>query len=109
MYCTSSTSAKVGVSNLRFQPKREYSTHSVTREALHAVPILPLEEVHDEAVVAHPVDLPLLLAGDLRGQLLELGLPFRRRLDVALLQDPVQILVQAIQQEAQELLRVVLL
>ena len=81
----------------------------MTREALHAVPILPLDEVDDEAVVAHPVDLPLLLAGDLRGQLLELGLPFRRRLDVALLQDPVQILVQAVQQEAQELLRVMLL
>ena len=83
--------------------------HFMTCEALHSVPILSLEEVDDEAVIAHAVDLPLLFARDLCRHLLELGFPFRRRLDVPLLQDPVQVLVQAVQQEAQELLRVVLL
>ncbi len=78
-------------------------------KALHSVPILSLEEVDDEAIVAHAVDLPLLFASDLCRQLLELRFPFRRRLDVPLLQNPVQVLVQAVQQEAKELLRVVLL
>ena len=91
-----------------FPPKRGYSTHSVTREALHAVPILPLEEVDDEAVVAHAVDLPLLLARNLRGHPLELRLALWRAFDLGLLQDPVQVLVQTVKQEAQELLRVVL-
>lgn len=81
----------------------------MARKALHSVPILSLEEVYDKAVIAHAVDLPLLFARDLRRQLLELGFTFRCGLDIPLLQDAVQVLVQAVQQETKELLRVVLL
>lgn len=80
----------------------------MTSETLHPVPVLPLEEVHDQAIVAHAVYLPLLLARDLRRQVLELGLALRSLRDLGLLQYSVQVLVQAIKQEAQELLRVVL-
>ena len=51
----------------------------MARQALETISELTLEEVDDEAVVAHPPDLPLLLARYLHGQLLELRFPLRRR------------------------------
>ena len=81
----------------------------MTREALHAVPVLALEDVDDERVVAHPVHLPLLLARDLRREPLELRLALRRRLDLGLRDHAVEVLVQAVEQEGEEFLRIVLL
>ena len=65
-------------------------------ETLHTVAVLSLEEVDDKAIVAHAVDLPLLLARDLRWQLLQFGFPFRCSLNLRLLQDTVQVLVQTV-------------
>ena len=68
----------------------------MTGQTFHPIPVLPLEEVHHEAIVAHAVDLPLLLARDLRWQLLQFGFPFRCSLNLRLLQDTVQVLVQTV-------------
>ena len=57
----------------------------MARQALETISELTLEEVDDEAVVAHPPDLPLLLARYLHGQLLELRFPLRRRVYLRLL------------------------
>ena len=65
-------------------------------EALHAVAVLSLEEVHNEAVVAHAVDLPLLFARELRRQPLKLGLSLGCRFNLGLLDDPVEVLVQPV-------------
>ena len=83
--------------------------HLVAREAFHAVAVLPLEDVDDERIVTHAVQLPLLLACDLRRQPLELRLALWRRLEFGLHDDTVEVLVQAVEQEAQELLRIMLL
>ena len=65
----------------------------MTRQTLHPIPILPLEEVHNQTIVSHAIDLPLLLARDLGRQPLELGLALGRPLDLRLLQDPVEVFV----------------
>ena len=51
----------------------------------------------------------LVERGQAAVEALELGLPLRGVLDLRLLQDAVQVLVQPVEEEAQELLRVVLL
>jgi hypothetical protein len=68
-----------------------------------------LEKIYDDAIVPLAIDLPLLLARDLLRKLLELLFPSRRHLMRRLVEDTVQVLVQPIQQEAQKLLRIVLL
>lgn len=84
-------------------------TNLVTSHTLHLIPKLALEEIHNQAVVPTLVGLPLLLACDLRWEPLELCFPLRCDLDLWLLQNSVQVLVQAIEQEAQELLGIVLI
>ena len=68
----------------------------MTSQALHPIPKLALEEVHDQTVVPTLVGLPLLLARNLQREPFKLCLPLRCGLDVWLLQNPVQILVQAV-------------
>lgn len=51
----------------------------MARQAFEAVPELALEEVYDEAVIAHPPNLPLLFARNLHRQLLELCFPLGSR------------------------------
>jgi hypothetical protein len=83
--------------------------HLMARQAFHPALVLALEKVDDETVVALLVDLPLLLAGDLGRQRVELGLARgRHRNRLGPDQDPVEIFMQAIEQEGEELLRVVL-
>ena len=76
----------------------------MTRETLHAVSILSLEDVDYKRVVAHTVQLPLLLAGNLGRETLELRLALRRRLELGLQDDTVQVFVEPVEEEAQELL-----
>jgi len=52
-----------------------------------------LEKVYDETVVPHAIDLPLLLARDLLGKLLELLFPSFSYLIRRLVEDTVQVLV----------------
>lgn len=87
---------------------RVAQTHLVTRQAFNTVAELALEVVDDEAVVAHLVKLPLLLARKLGRKRLELRLPLRVVLDGRLRQDAIQVLVEPVEQRAQKLLRVVL-
>jgi len=87
-----------------------HQSYLVTRQALEPVPVLPLEQVHDEAIIALLVDLPLGLRSHFRRQRLELGFPLRRHLDGRrFVLDPVEVFVQSIQDEREELLRVVLI
>lgn len=69
--------------------------------------ILPLEQIHDNTIVPEHIPVPALLR-----QLHELpvasALPVRF-LYIWLLDDPIQVLVQAVKEERNELLRVVLL
>ena len=76
----------------------------MTRETLHAVSILSLEDVDDKRVVTHTVQLPLLLAGNLGRETLEPRLALRRRLELGLQDDTVQVFVEPVEEEAQELL-----
>lgn len=85
-------------------------THLLASQAAHLISELALEALHDKAVVPHLVDLPFPLAHDLRRQRLQVVLAFRRHLDRRrLVHDVVAVLVQAVQEKAEELLRVVLL
>lgn len=81
----------------------------MTSHALHPVPKLALEEVHDQTIVSALVCFPLLLARDLQREPFELCLSLGCGLGLWLLQNPVQIFVQAIQEEAQEFLSVMLI
>ena len=65
----------------------------MTREALHTVPVLPLEDIHHQRVVPHAVQLPLLFTRDLRGEPLELCLAGWRRLELGLEDNTVEIFV----------------
>jgi hypothetical protein len=67
-----------------------------------------LEEVYDEAVIAHAVNRPLLFAGDLNWQALQFRLALRRGRVVRLLENTVQVLVQPSEQETQEFLTILL-
>ena len=70
----------------------------VACQTLQAAPVLTLEEVDNQTIVAHAVHLPLLLARNLGRKLLKLCLPFWRHLDVWLLEYPVEIFVQTVKQ-----------
>ena len=91
-----------------FDTTRRRVTHFVARQTLQPTPVLPLEEVHDKTIVPHAVQLPLLLARQLRRELLQLRFSLRRHLDVRLLQHTIEVLVQAIEKHAKKLLRIVL-
>jgi hypothetical protein len=47
-------------------------------KTLQSIPELTLEEVDNEAVVSHPINLPFLIAGNLLWQPLQLSLPLCR-------------------------------
>lgn len=72
------------------------ATRLVTSHALQPIPKLSLEKVHDDAIVAHAIDLPLLLARDLLRKFLELLFPSARHFIRRLVEDTVQVLVQPI-------------
>ena len=77
-----------------------HQSYLVTRQALKPIPVLPLEQVHDEAIIALLVDLPLGLRSHFRRQRLELGFSLRRHLDGRrFVLDPVEVFVQSIQDE----------
>ena len=81
----------------------------MTRQALHAIPVLPLEQVDNKTIVPLLVYLPLLFRRDGRRQRLERGFPFRCHLHWRRFRAyPIEVLVQAVQQEAEELLGIVL-
>lgn len=84
--------------------------HGMTRLALDPAPELALEVVDHDRVVSHQVGLPLAVGCDLHRQRVELGLALGRhgqgrRPDL----HPVQVLVQPVEEERQELLRVMLI
>ena len=81
----------------------------MARQTLQPIAELSLEIVDNEAVVPPAIDLPLLLAGDLLRQLLQFRFTLGRHLIDRLVQDAVEVLVKPIQQEYQELLRVMLI
>ena len=69
-------------------------TNLVTSETFEAIAVLALEQIHDEAIVPHLVDLPLLLRSDFWRERLECRLAFRCQLDrCRLVLDPIKILV----------------
>ena len=78
------------------------------REALQAVAELALEEVDDERVVARAVEVPFLLACELLREELELGFALGRARDGRFGEDAVEVFVQPVEEEVEELLRVVL-
>lgn len=65
----------------------------VARQTLEPIAELALEKIHYQAVVAHSIDLPLLVARDLLWQSLEFGFLLCRWLPCGLMQDTVEILV----------------
>ena len=84
--------------------------HLAARQTLHLVAELSLEALDDKAIVPAAVDVPLALAHDLLRERLEVVLPFGAHLDRRRFRDDVvEVLVQAVEEEAKELLRVVLL
>ena len=84
--------------------------HLVACQALHSVHVLSLEQVDDKAVVPHLVDLPFLVRSNLRREGLQRGLALGRHLNrLGPHLDTIQVLVQAVHDKRQELLRVVLL
>ncbi len=54
----------------------------VAMQALQSTPILPLEVVDHQAVISHPIHLPLLFTSQLSRKLLELGFLLRRHLNM---------------------------
>jgi hypothetical protein len=82
----------------------------MTARALDPTPILALEPIDDETVVPRLVRLPFFCARDGGRKGVELGFALgrhgeRRRPDL----DPVKVFVEAVEEESEELLRVVLL
>lgn len=81
----------------------------MTRQAFHPRPVLTLKQIDDDRVVPLLVDLPLLLARDLWRERVQLCFPLGRHRDRLWTDEhPVQILVQTVQQESEELLRIML-
>jgi hypothetical protein len=81
----------------------------MARQARQLVPKLPLEALHDEAIVTHAINLPLAFAHDLRRQRLEIMFAVRRHLDRWwFLDDVVEVLVQTIEEKSEKLLRIML-
>lgn len=89
--------------------KQPSISHLMTCQASQNISELALEIVNHDAVITHPVDLPFLRAGQLGWESLKFPLTFRRRRwQSGLLNDAVEIFVQPVEQEAQKLLRVML-
>lgn len=88
---------------------RGTKAHLVAGHAFHPVSKLPLEIVDDEAVVRPTIKIPFLLAGNLGRKGLQFGLAFRARFNVIPLENPVQVLVETIEQKYHELLCIVLI
>lgn len=81
----------------------------VTGEAFHSIPELPLKVVHNEAIVAHLVDCPFLLACNLLRKLFKFSLTLWRRVIIRGLDEyTINIFVKAIKKESQKFLGVVL-
>lgn len=89
---------------------QKLGTHGSAGQTLQPVPVLPLKDLHDDAVVSPLADVPLPLARNLRRQAFELGLALWRQLDrLGLLNDQVEVLVETVEKEGEELLSVVLI
>lgn len=69
------------------------ATNLVTGQTLHPIPKLALEKVHDQTVVPALVCLPFLLARNLQREPFEFCLSLRCRLNLRLVQNPIQVLV----------------
>lgn len=81
----------------------------MTGETFHPIPELSLEVIHDEAIVAHLVDRPFLLACDLLRKLLKFSLTFWCGMIISGFDEyTINILVKAIQKEGQKFLRIML-
>ena len=82
----------------------------MTRQALQAIAVLALEQVDDETVISHPINLPFFLRGDLWGQRLQSGFSLGRHFHWRrFVLNTIQILVQPVQNEREELLRIMLI
>lgn len=82
----------------------------MTRQTLHPVPILSLEQVYDQTVISLLVDLPFLLGGNRGWQSLEGGFSiwghlYGRRFGA----NSIEVFMQAIQEETEELLGIMLI
>lgn len=85
-------------------------TNLVASQTFQSVAILPLEQINNETIVPHPVDLPLFLGSDFWRQRLQCGLSLRGHLNSRrFMLDSVQVFVQTIQDEGEKLLRIVLI
>ena len=86
------------------------STYLVTCQTFKSIPVLSLEQVDDETIVRRSVDLPLLLRGHLWRESLHRRFPFRGHLHRwRFVLDPIKILMQAIKDKREKLLRIVLI
>lgn len=79
-----------------------------TCQALQLIPELALEQVHNQTTIPSKVTLPLLFARNLRRQIFKLCLAFRSHVHWRFLSDSVQVFMQAVKEELEKLLRVVL-
>ena len=80
----------------------------MTRHTLQPIPKLTLEKINNQTVIPHPPYPPLLLAGNLLRQALELRFVLRRWNPWRFVQHAIKVFVDSVEQKAQELLRVVL-
>lgn len=79
-------------------------------QTFEAIAVLPLKEIDDETIVALLVNLPFLFGGHLWRKRFECRLALGRHFHGRRwLLDPVEIFVQPVENEREELLRVVLL
>lgn len=83
----------------------QHATHLVTCQAFQSISVLPLEEVHDETVISHSIDLPFLLRRNFRWESFQCSLALGRHLNSRRFDfDTVQILVQTVQYKREEFL-----
>lgn len=103
----------VDVCKKRIQPSPRITNvglpHLIASQTPQPIPKLSLEIINHDTIISRLPRPPLLFARNLLGQNLQLFLSLRRRLQRRLLQNTVQILVKAIEEEDEKLLRVVLI
>lgn len=81
----------------------------MARQALESVPVLPLEQIDNKTVIALLIDLPFLLGSHFGRQRFQSRFSLGRHLDGRWrFLHSIQVLVQTVQDEREELLRIVL-